>query len=137
MVTFTHCLFVLFTQIVFPGAPQGHAAGNWVYLISVDGTDCPILEPCPFSTTWFSHKFKGAAIKYEVALDMQGNIVWISPPYRGSINDKTIFCQGLTHLIPQGCLVIVDQGYPSTNKLAPLSEDDTFEVVLFKKRVRR
>lgn len=60
--------------------------------------------------------------------------MWSSPPYRGSINDKTIFRQGLVHLIPDGYLAIADQGYSGV-KLAPISEFDTPDVVMFKKRV--
>lgn len=65
---------------------------------------------------------------------MDGNIVWVSPPYRGSINDKTIFRQGLHHHLPEGYLAIVDKGY-SGRKFAPISELDSQEVIFFKKRV--
>ncbi|GAX10088.1 hypothetical protein FisN_2Lu360 [Fistulifera solaris] len=33
---------------------------NGVHTFSVDGTDCPINEPSPFSPKWYSHKFKSA-----------------------------------------------------------------------------
>ena len=58
-------------KIRFP--PNGF---NLVFILSVDGTDCPIEEPRPWSKTWFSQKFKGAGVKYEVALDvLTGNCV--------------------------------------------------------------
>ena len=38
-----------------------------VFVLSVDGTDCPIEEPRPFDKAWFSQKFKGPGVKYEVA----------------------------------------------------------------------
>lgn len=93
------------------------------------------MEPRPFSTTWFSHKFKGAAIKYEIAVDLDGNIVWVSPPYRGSINDKTIFRQGLRFLIPERYLAVADQGYTAGPNLTIVSEFDSVDVILFKKRL--
>lgn len=100
----------------------------------MDGTDCPIEEPRPFSTTWFSHKFKGAALKYEIGVDMDGNIVWISTPYRGGVNDKTIFKRGLESVIPVGYLAIANQGYTAGPKLSIISEFDSEEVAIFKKQ---
>jgi len=51
--------------------------GNWS-LVTVDGTDdCPIQEPHPFSTQWYSHKFKGPGLHYELAVCiLTGYIVW-------------------------------------------------------------
>lgn len=74
-------------KIVFP--TEGSLL---IFLISVDGTDCRIEEPRPFSTKWFSQKFKGPAVKYEVALDLlTGDCVWINGPFQGGTNDLTIF----------------------------------------------
>lgn len=81
------------------------------FYLSVDGTDFRIEEPTKFDRTWFSHKYKKAAVKYEVALDMDGHIVWINGPFRGSENDLAIFRRGLLHHIPAGKLVIADRGY--------------------------
>jgi hypothetical protein len=39
--------------------------------ISVDGTDCPINEPWPFRPIWYSQKFNGPAVKYEVGVCIQ------------------------------------------------------------------
>ena len=50
--------------------------------ISIDGTDCPIQEPSPFSPKWFIHKFKGPDIRYELGVAINGNIVWV---YGGSL----------------------------------------------------
>lgn len=50
--------------------------------ITVDGTDCRIQEPIPFDEKWYSHKFKGAGLRYEVGLCIQtGHIVWKNGPY--------------------------------------------------------
>ena len=55
-------------------------------LVSVDGTDFEIQEPWPYhrlhSRMWFSHKFKGPGLRYEVGLSiLGGEIVWIGGPY--------------------------------------------------------
>jgi len=35
---------------------------------SVDGTDCQIQEPLLFNAKWYSHKFKGPGLRYEVGV---------------------------------------------------------------------
>lgn len=105
------------------------------FYLTVDGTDCPINEPTPFNRNWFSHKFKGASIKYEIGIDLQGNFAWVSPPYRGSAGDSTIFKRQLRQLIPQDYAAIVDSAYGiEDDKVAPVTEFDSTEVVRFKKR---
>jgi hypothetical protein len=50
--------------------------------MTVDGTDFLIMEPHPFHPMWFSHKFKHAALRYEVAVSIvTGHIVWVAGPY--------------------------------------------------------
>ena len=52
------------------------------YKITVDGTDFRIQEPVPFDTGWFSHKFKGPGVRYEVGIAIQtGWIVWVNGPF--------------------------------------------------------
>lgn len=47
--------------------------------VSLDGTDFRINEPFPFSVKWYSHKFKAAAIRYEIGVSIgSGDIVWAS-----------------------------------------------------------
>ena len=36
--------------------------------ISLDGTDFRIQEPTPFDPKWFSHKFKGPGLRYEIGV---------------------------------------------------------------------
>jgi hypothetical protein len=51
--------------------------------VSVDGTDFQMQEPFPFNKGWMSHKFMGAALKYEVCVSIySGDIVWIHGPHR-------------------------------------------------------
>lgn len=55
--------------------------GSTNCLISVDGTHCPVNEPWPFEKKWYSHKFNGPAVAYEVAVGITtGFIVWINGP---------------------------------------------------------
>ena len=53
--------------------------GNEGYAIrmSINGTDCHVMEPQPFNEKWYSHKFKGPGIRYEVGVALNGPIVWI------------------------------------------------------------
>ena len=87
---------------------------SWVltFIVSVDGTDCPIEEPRPFDKAWFSQKFKGPGVKYEVALDvLTGCCVWINGPFKASKSDITIYREGLRQLIPEGRFAVGDLGY--------------------------
>ena len=72
--------------------------------VSVDTTDCRIQEPkgtgvtksgkqLPFNPKWCSHKFKGAGVRYELAICIQTcDIVWLNGPYPcGEFNDIKIF----------------------------------------------
>ena len=50
--------------------------------MSIDGTNFRIYEPSPFSPKWFSHKFHGPGLRYEVGIAIRtGWIVWINGPY--------------------------------------------------------
>jgi hypothetical protein len=40
--------------------------------VTVDGTYFRINEPTDFSTKWFSHKFKGPGVRYQVAISIGG-----------------------------------------------------------------
>ena len=87
-------------------------------LISVDTVDHEILEPWPYvkswSKRWFSHKFKGPGLRYEVGLViLTGTICWINGPFPcGVMNDLQIFKQcGLLHQLDEGERVEADDGY--------------------------
>jgi hypothetical protein len=81
--------------------------------ISVDGTDCPIREPIPFSSRWYSHKFKGPGLRYEVAVCIQtGWIVWKNGPYPcGPFPDLTIARDKLHGEMAPGEMYVADRGY--------------------------
>ena len=67
----------------------------------------------PFSTEWYSHKFKGAGLCYEVGICIQtGDIVWFNGPFPcGEWPDLKIFRSKLKGKLPPGELVEADQGY--------------------------
>lgn len=82
-------------------------------LVSVDCTDFPIREPTFFSTQWFSHKFNGPGLRYEVALCIKtGFIVWVNGPFEcGLWSDIKIFRNSLKTFLDHGERVEADDGY--------------------------
>ena len=81
--------------------------------VSVDGTDFMVQEPHPFSKEYYSHKFKRAGLRYEVAVSIEGgDIVWINGPFKaGKYPDITIFRRDLKMMLAPGESVIADNGY--------------------------
>jgi len=82
--------------------------------MSVDGTDCRIREPQPFHSRWYSHKFKSAALRYEIEITVDnGTIAWAHGPFAaGSWPDLKIFRSGLKHYLDEEEKVVADDGYP-------------------------
>ena len=81
--------------------------------MSVDGTDFRIPEQTPFWKGWWSHKFNGPALRYEVAICIQtGDIVWVYGPFpAGAWPDIKIFRLGLKHELEPKEKVEADKGY--------------------------
>ena len=79
----------------------------------MDGTDCPIYEPTPFSPEWYSHKFRGAGWRYELGVCIQtGDICWMNGPFRcGVWVDIEIFRRDLKQRLLPGEMVECDGGY--------------------------
>jgi len=88
-------------------------------LMSVDGIDCMVNEPWPFDKKWYSQKFNGPAVKYEVGVCIKtGHIVWASGPFVGSASDGTIFAEGLGNgILMDDEDVEVDAGYKGHAKM--------------------
>jgi hypothetical protein len=86
--------------------------GN-VALVSIDGTDFEIYQWQPFWTGWYSHKFKGPGLRYEVGLCiLTGDIVWIHGPFPcGRWPDLKIFRSALKNALPPGEKVVANLGY--------------------------
>ena len=96
---------ILFPQDMQPaGIPDGDE--NSVFMMTIDGTDCPIQEPTPFSKTWFlygvgNHPANGGSITMLNATAYQSRrwqtfdrpffwgqhayMVWVPPHYKLSI----------------------------------------------------
>lgn len=81
--------------------------------VSLDGTDCPINEPTPFSTKWWSHKINGPGLRYEVGLCIStGHIVWTNGPYPcGAFPDLKIARDCYIDQVEQGEMTLADKGY--------------------------
>jgi hypothetical protein len=68
----------------------------------VDGTDFQINEPFPFNSKWYSKKFNGPGLRYEIALALYSDqVVWFSGPHPcGEYSDlKTYQSCGLRALL--------------------------------------
>lgn len=86
-------------------------------LVSVDGTDFRIREPYPWQSevnpAFYSSKFKGAGLRYEVAVSIQsGDIVWYHGPFPcGRMPDIRIYRLSLKNMLGPGEKVVADRGY--------------------------
>jgi hypothetical protein len=77
-----------------------------------DGTDIPIYEPGHRSSIWWSHKFNGPGIRYEIATCIQtGDIVWFRGPFPCNTHDRTIFDTYLAKELMPWEGVEADSGY--------------------------
>jgi hypothetical protein len=90
--------------------------------VTVDGTDFRIQEPMPFSEGWFSHKFHGPAVRYEVCVNIQnGWIVLVNGPFpAGEWPDLRIAREKL-------CPLIADSEFPDELALADGGYFDDYE----------
>ena len=79
----------------------------------MDGTDFRILEPSPFDPKWYSHKFKGAGVRYEVGICLKtGWIVWWNGAFPcGAWPDLRIARDWLVQELLPNEKVIADGGY--------------------------
>ena len=82
-------------------------------MVSVDGSDFRIQEPSPFSKKWYSHKFHGPGLRYEVGVSVAcGDIVSVNGPFPcGSFPDLRIFRSGMKKQLAKDELAIADGGY--------------------------
>jgi len=112
-----------------------------VYLLSVDGvhfrTNEPRTDP---SAKWCSHKFKSAAVGYELGISIyKQRLVWIKGPFKAATHDFTVYKGSLGKKIPAGKRCIADRGYRGDDykhQLSIRNRDDAIPLRNFKKRVR-
>jgi hypothetical protein len=87
--------------------------------VNVDGIHFKIQEPSPFSDHWYSHKFRGAALAYElVTCIATGDIVAYNGPFpAGSWNDIKIFRNKTKWKLKDAEWALGDLGYKGDRKI--------------------
>jgi DDE superfamily endonuclease len=100
-------------QIRFRYCFEGSRRRPQLAYITVDGIDCPIKEPSPFSSIWYSHKLNAAGLHYKIRICIQsGKIVWVNRPYPpGLWPDLRIFRHRLIHRLLRNGWIVADRGY--------------------------
>ncbi len=137
--------------IIWPdywGHPDSEFGTKTIFIVSVDGVHCRIQEPTheDFSenTIYYSHKFKTAALDYEVAISIyEDKCVWIAGPYPAGKNDISVFRHKLQQKILESRersgvnhRAVGDKGYRGERKVLSVpSSSDTQAVRDFKSRV--
>jgi hypothetical protein len=96
--------------------------------MTIDGTDFKILEPQPFSTEWWSHKYNGPGVRYEIGVSIElGWIVWVNGPYPCGPWTNLVIAR---HILPNALLpgeqYIADDTYRTAEALIP-SDADTLD----------
>ncbi len=111
--TFT---FSTLIKIIWENRKNGAAQGQTAFC-SLDGADFKIDEPTPFSPKWFSHKFRGPGLRYEVALCVRtGHIVWVNGGYAcGEYTDLMVARQAYVKFMEPGERTFADKGYRDKN----------------------
>jgi DDE superfamily endonuclease len=125
------------TQIVWNFADRYREP---VFLISIDGTHCPIEEPrTQPDKNWFSEKFNAPGVAYEIGISLtESRLVWVNGPFQAGNNDLILFCKpgGLKSKLPEGMMVIADKGYRGEIQLSTLNDLDSQQTKKFKLRAR-
>lgn len=87
-------------------------------LMCIDGTDVPIFEPGVRNSIWWSHKFNGPGVRYEVGTCIRtGDIVWFRGPFPCNISDREIFDNYLSTKLLPGEGVEADSGYVGRDQI--------------------
>lgn len=124
------CSICTFSFVLFFSAFKSHfviqikwenrniRANSDICRVSIDGTDFRIYEPTPFSPRWFSHKFKGPGLRYEVGVAIHtGWLVWIHGSFPcGEWPDLRIAHDALIYCLDPGELYVADAGYGDGNQ---------------------
>lgn len=114
---------ILLSQIKWENRKHGNTPFRCK--VSVDGTDFRIREPSEWSTKWYTPKFNGPGLRYEVAVCINtGHIVWCHGPFACGLNpDIRIFRLGLKHALDDGERVECDNGYRGEPLAISLKEE--------------
>ncbi|KAG9407624.1 hypothetical protein AC1031_002342 [Aphanomyces cochlioides] len=89
------------------------AAEDARMFVSLDGTDMRIQEPRPFDRKWFSHKFHGPGLRYELGICIRtGHIVWSNGGVPcGQYPDLLLAREAYVHAVAPGEMTLADRGY--------------------------
>jgi hypothetical protein len=94
--------------------------GNWFFwTFSLDGVHCPIQEPSPFWSGWWSHEHDDAGLDYEICVGVStGHIVWIRGPFpAGKWSDLKVFDRELLgNILLDQEKGVVDGGHPGCER---------------------
>lgn len=118
--------YLMSTKITWPEEFNRDDTVTLIY--TVDGKHCRVYEqPHPEMTKdrkWYSHKFKGPGVTYEVALHIwKSKIIHISKGIRkASVHDKTMYTEpgGLRSKTREGKMGIADGAYKAGEAEEPL-----------------
>ena len=97
--------------------------------MTIDGVDFEILEPWPFSGKWYSHKFNGPGLRYEIGICIKtGDAVSYTGPFEcGTWPDLSIFRSRLKHMLGPCEHVVADKGYRGDLKVFTEDQAISFE----------
>lgn len=95
-------------------------------LVSLDGTDCRIFEKGNIDPKWYSHKFKGPGVRYEIGLCIKtGKIVWVNGAYPcGEWPDLRIARDAYIYNLDPNELTLADKGYPDQQYFITPTEEN-------------
>ena len=84
-----------------------------ISFLSTDGTDFRMCEPSIFWSGWCSHKFKCAALRYEIGFGIaSGDLCWLNGTFpAGAYPDLRIFRMVLKKYVDPNEKVEADNGY--------------------------
>lgn len=84
--------------------------------VSLDGTDFRIFEQTPFNKKWFSHKFKGPGLRYEIGISIHsGDIVWASGGVPCGLYPDIKLAKELYVHFAENEVTLADKGYRDQN----------------------
>lgn len=103
---------VTISQIIWNNRYDG-AVQSQTCFVSIDGVDFKILEPKPFDPKWYSHKFRGPGLRYEIGLNIRnGHIVWAFGGYPcGEYPDLLLAREAFVLALNYNERAMADKGY--------------------------
>lgn len=112
-----------------------------IMFATIDGVHCRIFEPSKEpSPKWYSHKFQGPAVTYEIVIHIRSQrVLWINGPFPAAEHDIEVARKigGVLERIPPGKRLIGDGGYRGEpNQITTPNIHDSLIVKDYKNRAR-